>query len=277
MRYFVIILCSLFSLSAVAQSDSLAVAEPVQTVVLDSKLLWDSGNKDYIDGNYSSALERYTAIEQQGKYSARLYYNIGNCYFKLGNVGKSILYYNRALKAQPTMEDARENLRIAEAQTKDKIAVVPEFFLNRWMRSVRTMISCTVWSVLSISLFGLVALFVLLFLLGSRLVVRKSGFYGTIVALLLFIVATLFAASSRRDMLDSRGAVVISSAISVKSSPDKAATDMFVLHEGTKVTLLSEVDGWVELTIADGKKGWTEASHARSWPQNGAKIGYAHS
>lgn len=261
MRYFVIILCSLFSLSAVAQSDSLAVAEPVQTVVLDSKLLWDSGNKDYIDGNYTSALERYTAIEQQGKYSARLYYNIGNCYFKLGNVGKSILYYNRALKAQPTMEDARENLRIAEAQTKDKIAVVPEFFLNRWMRSVRTMISCTVWSVLSISLFGLVALFVLLFLLGSRLVVRKSGFYGTIVALLLFIVVTLFAASSRRDMLDSRGAVVISSAISVKGSPDKAATDMFVLHEGTKVTLLSEVDGWVELTIADGKKGWTEASH----------------
>ena len=53
----------------------------------------------------------------------------------------------------------------------------------------------------------------------------------------------------------------MSSAISVKSSPDRAATDIFVIHEGTKVTISSEVDGWCEVTIADGKKGWTESSH----------------
>jgi SH3-like domain-containing protein len=62
-------------------------------------------------------------------------------------------------------------------------------------------------------------------------------------------------------MLNREGAIVMSSAISVKSSPDSDATDLFVLHEGTKVVISSEVDGWAEITIADGKKGWTELSH----------------
>ena len=103
--------------------------------------------------------------------------------------------------------------------------------------------------------------FGLIFLLGSQIQVRKSGFYGAVVALLLFVVVTIFAVSARRDILDRSAAIVMSSAISVKSSPDRAATDIFVIHEGTKVTISSEVDGWCEVTIADGKKGWTESSH----------------
>ena len=57
-------------------------------------------------------------------------------------------------------------------------------------------------------------------------------------------------------MLSHDEAIVMASAISVKSSPDRSATDLFVLHEGTKVHILSEVDEWCEISIADGKKGW---------------------
>lgn len=60
-------------------------------------------------------------------------------------------------------------------------------------------------------------------------------------------------------MLRREQAVVMSSAISVKSSPDRSATDLFVLHEGTKVRIATEIDGWYEIVIADGKKGWTES------------------
>ena len=186
---------------------------------------------------------------------------MGNAYFKGGNLGKAILYYNRALVASPTMDDARYNLEIAEAQTMDKIAVVPQFFLKRWMRSLRSAMSCTAWSVISLVLLAFAFALLLIFLLGSRLPVRKIGFYGTIISALLFVATTAFAISARNTILNREQAIVMSSAISVKASPDSDATDLFVLHEGTKVTITSEVEGWSEITIADGKKGWTEMSH----------------
>ena len=191
----------------------------------------------------------------------KLYYNLANAYFKTGAIGKSILYYNKALRIAPSQEDIRHNLAIAEAQTKDRIAVIPEFFLNRWLRTMRNSMSCTSWSVLSLVAFGLLLAFALLFLLASRLRWRKAGFYGALCAFVLFVAMTSFAVSSRNDMLIHDEAIVMGTAISVKSSPDRSATDLFVLHEGTKVKLLSEVDEWCEVVIADGKKGWTLKSN----------------
>lgn len=219
---------------------------------------WESGNKAYIDGDYQKAIEEYTAIIDGGEYSMKLYYNLANAYFKMGANGKAILYYNKALRIAPSQEDIRHNLAIAEAQTKDRIAVIPEFFLNSWLRMVRNSMSCMAWSILSLVAFGVLLAFALLFLLASRLRWRKLGFYGALCAFMLFVATTSFAVSSRNDMLSHNEAIVMGSAISVKSSPDRSATDLFVLHEGTKVKVLTEVDEWVEVAIADGKKGWTE-------------------
>ena len=222
---------------------------------------WEAGNKAYIEGNYDKAIEEYHAILEGGEYSMKLYYDLANAYFKVGAIGKSILYYNKALRIAPSQEDIRHNLAIAEAQTKDRITAIPEFFLNRWLRMVRNSMSCTAWSVLSLVVFGVLLAFVLLFLLASRLCWRKMGFYGALCALLLFVTLTSFAVSARNDMLLHDEAIVMGTAISVKSSPDNSATDLFVLHEGTKVKVLSEVDEWCEVVIADGKKGWTLKSN----------------
>ena len=220
---------------------------------------WDVGNKAYIDGDYERAVEEYSAILAGGEYSDKLYYNLANAYFKLGKTGKAILYYNKALRIAPAEEDIRHNLAIAESQTKDRITVIPEFFLNRWLRIVRNSMSCSAWSILSLLLFAISLAFGLLFLLASRIRWRKLGFYCSLCGALLFVATTLFALSSRNDMLAHDEAIVLSSAISVKSSPDNSATDLFVLHEGTKVRILSEIDEWSEVSIADGKKGWTES------------------
>lgn len=222
---------------------------------------WEVGNKAYIEGNYDKAIEEYTAILDGGEYSMKLYYNLANAYFKTGAMGKAILYYNKALRIAPSQEDIRHNLALAEAQTKDRIAVIPEFFLNRWLRTMRNSMSCTAWSVLSLVWLGVMLAFGLLFLLASRIRWRKMGFYGALCAFMLFVATTSFAVSSRNDMLSHSEAIVMGTAISVKSSPDRSATDLFVLHEGTKVKVLTEVDEWVEVVIADGKKGWTLRSN----------------
>ena len=241
----ILIYTALLFVSVVAQA-----AEPA------SLERWDAGNKAYIEGNYEKAIEEYSAIIAGGEYSMKLYYNLANAYFKQGEIGKSILYYNKALRIAPASDDIRHNLAIAESQTKDMIAVIPEFFLNRWLRIARNSMSCMAWSVLSLLSFALVLVFALLFLLASRIRLRKTGFYCAMCAALLFVATTIFAISSRNDMLSHDEAIVMASAISVKSSPDRSATDLFVLHEGTKVHILSEMDEWCEVVIADGKKGW---------------------
>ena len=112
---------------------------------------------------------------------------------------------------------------------------------------------------LALALLAALGLF-LLYLLAQRLPLRKAGFYGTLVAFLLFVVTTWFAAGERHEILDDTQAVVMTASTAVKSSPDKSSTDLFVLHEGTKVTVTDRLDDWCEVVIADGKKGWLERS-----------------
>jgi hypothetical protein len=100
----------------------------------------------------------------------------------------------------------------------------------------------------------------LLFVLAQRLPLRKVGFYGMLVAALLFFATTWFAAVERRVILDREQAVVMTSTASVKSSPDRSASDLFVLHEGTTLRVVGTLDDWSEVVIADGKKGWLESA-----------------
>lgn len=220
--------------------------------------LWDRANTAYVNGDFHAATTSYEEILARGLSSVKLYYNLGNSCFKEGRLGEAILYYRRALRMAPGNDDIRYNLEVAESRTKDNIEQIPEFFLTQWLRSVRHMMSCTAWSLLSlVALVCALGLF-LVYLLARRLSWRKGGFYGTMVAVLLFIVTTSFAMGERREMLDRTQAVVMSLSTAVKSSPDRSATDLFVLHEGTLVEITGRLEGWCEITIADGKKGWLE-------------------
>lgn len=245
------------------RSEEYAVREqlPMGEVQSDKEqvlALWDEANTAYLNGDYRGAVEVYEQILDRGLFSAKLYYNLANAHFKAGDIGPSILYYNRALRLQPGDEDVRYNLAVAELQTRDRIDVIPEFFVVTWLRTLRHTMGCTAWSVLSLGLLGVMLGLLLLYLLASRIGVRKIGFYGTLTAFVLMVCAAWFAALERREILRNDEAIVMVSASAVKSSPDHAATDLFVLHEGTKVTVSAEVDDWREITLSDGKKGWIE-------------------
>ena len=220
--------------------------------------LWDRANTAYINGDYRTAAETYERLLAQGLVSVKLCYNLANAYFKSDRPGKAILYYRRALRLAPGNGDIRYNLSVAEARTKDNIERIPEFFAVTWLRGIRQTMGCTAWTVLSLLLLSGGLAFLLLFLLAQRLSWRKTGFYGTLVAMLLFVVATLFAAAERRSMLDRTEAVVMPASAAVKSSPDNSATDLFLLHEGTVVKVTDRLDDWCEIVIDDGKKGWIE-------------------
>lgn len=260
---------------AFAQSDSTQRAEAAAEVLLPAdtaaaatdpvsgpvpaEALWDRANTAYINGDYHAAMEFYEELVARGLGSAKLYYNLGNAYFKDGLTGRAILYYHKALRLAPGNDDIRYNLSVAEARAKDRIEAIPDFFLTEWIRAVRRTMSCTAWSVFSLAALVLTLGLFLIYLLAQRLSLRKGGFYGTILAGVLFVLTTCFAAGERREMLDDSHAVVMAASTAVKSSPDKSSTDLFVLHEGTLVSITNRLEGWCEITIADGKKGWLEA------------------
>lgn len=220
--------------------------------------LWQMANTAYNAGNYAQAEECYTRIVEQGLHSAALYYNLANAHFKQDELGKAMLYYNRALRLRPNDEDIRHNLEYAEQSTKDSIEEIPEFFLKTWIKSLRGALSCTAWSILSLLMLVAALVCGLLYLLAQRLSLRKIGFYLMTVTALLFVVTTAFAWSERNMLIERSEAIIMNSAVSIKSSPDRSATELFVLHEGTKVTIGETIDGWAEVRIADGRKGWIE-------------------
>lgn len=219
---------------------------------------WEEANQLYIDGKFAEALAIYKQLTEQGFASAALFYNAANAYYRTGDIGHSILYYHRALRIAPSWDDARYNLEIAERSCKDNIKAVPEILLVRTMHAIRDSLSGLMWCIISIIMFANMLIGALMFFVGQRYGIRRTGFYLAIVSFVLTVVTTAFAASARNVELSRSEAIVIGKAISVKSSPDKAATDVFVLHEGTKVMVESEIDGWCEITIANGNKGWTQ-------------------
>ncbi len=255
-KIFILITALAATLSAVAQEDSVATATAAPT--LGNEQIWDEANTAYVNANYPRAIELYHSIEDQGLASAKLYYNMGNAYFKTDDMGHAILYYNKALRLSPGDQDIRYNLDVANSYTKDRIQVVPELFLTRWIRSVRQTISGNAWAVLSLVFFAVMLVAVMAYMLVNSLLFRKIGFFATIVSLLLFVITTSFAVTERRHATSPTEAIVMRASVSVKAAPEKNSTDMFVLHEGTKVRVGNSVGGWIEVTIADGNKGWLE-------------------
>ena len=226
----------------------------------DADKIWDDANTAYINADYVAAIDGYEKLLDSGLESNWLYLNLGNAYFKRGMNGKAILNYNRALKLAPSDDDIRYNLSIAEARTQDRIESVPVFFVKRWIVSLGRSVGSNTWAVLSLVFFALMLFCTGVYLLLRRVSFQKAGFCGALVSLLLFVVSVAYASAGRKARLHPDEAVVMSSAAPVKSSPDASSTDIFVLHEGTKVGVRNSLGDWREIVIADGNKGWIQAS-----------------
>lgn len=238
---------------------SLGTSMNIQAKDLDS--LWTAGVQAYTDGKFSDASAAWTSIEESGQKSAKLYYNLGNAWFKQGNYPKAILNYERALRLDPSYSDARYNLEFTSNFVQDKIEPVPEFILKSVARKVCYVMGSNAWAVIFLVLLAAALVMGLLFLLGSSVGKRRAGFYCGIVLLLLSAGALSFSIWQKSDSVKTDTAIVMSPVSSVKSSPSSGSSkDLFVIHEGTKVTILDEVGSWKNIALADGRQGWIPAS-----------------
>ena len=214
------------------------------------------GDEAYGKGNYQQAINDYEQLLKQGV-SAEVYYNLGNAYYRSENITKAIINYERALLLSPGDEDIRFNLQLARSKTIDKITPESEMFFVTWYRSLVNMTSVDGWAYIAlVSLLAALCL-ALVYLFASKVWFRKIGFFAGILMVVLFIVSNIFAYHQRRILDNRTSAIVIAPSVNVKTTPEAAAKDAFLIHEGTKVEITDDsMNDWKCIHLANGKEGW---------------------
>lgn len=236
----------------------LPIAAQAQTAYPDS--LWQAGVAAYSAGDFQTAVQDWEGVRATGLMSRELYYNLGNAYFKTGEMGPAILWYERALRLDPSDPDVRYNLEYARNLTQDKIDEVPEIFFEQWGHALCYLLPSNTWAVLAVVFFGLTVALVLLFLLGRTAGQRRLGFFCAIATFILAFLGWDFAQWQRTEARRQDLAIVMRPVVSVKSSPSAdSAKDLFILHEGTRVKILDNVGGFSNVELADGRQGWLPA------------------
>lgn len=214
----------------------------------------------YREGKYQEAADEYNRVLTTGKESAGLYYNLGNCYYKLGENTEAILNYERALLLDPSDSEAKYNLGVARKAVVDKIDALPEFFVVRWYKSFVSGFSADQWGYISVGLFIMVLLMTALFFYSSVLWIKKTGFVVGICMLFLTLASGVFAVKQNDRVKNRDYAIVMTPSVKVKGAPDSSGTDLFVIHEGLKVRVIGMLGEWYNIRLADGNEGWLAKS-----------------
>ena len=226
----------------------------------DVSSLWEKAGEAFAAGQWQNALNCYQMIEGEGLVSDDLYYNIGNTFLKLQDNAHAILYYERALKLNPSHADAAHNLEIVRQMTLDKIDEVPDFILVSWFHNLRQGLSANAWAWITLGLLLLAGILLTVFRSGAPRSLRKVSFILSCIVLVLAIFTFIFSLQQKRAVTRQDSAIVTAPVCSVKSSPAEGGKTVFVLHEGTKVRLLDDVGDWARIEIADGRQGWAQGS-----------------
>ena len=215
----------------------------------------------YTNNDFVKAAELYESIlENQGE-SADIYYNLGNSYYKMDNIAKAILNYERALLLNPGDSDIRFNLELAQSKTVDKVIPMSEIFFVTWIKSLTNSMSEKGWALIGIVTFILVLAALSLYFFGKKIILKKIGFISAVFLLVICVIANLCASTQKKKIMKHDYAIIMAPSITVKSTPNDKGTDLFILHEGHKVMIKDDtMKEWKEIQLEDGNAGWVPAS-----------------
>lgn len=220
--------------------------------------LFNEANEKYKKGKYKDAIKFYESVLAKDIKNGYIYFNLGNAYFKAEMLGKSILNYERAKIYMPSDPDMAFNLMFANSRKVDRIQK-PQY-------NPFTKIILFFYNLFKINALFRVIYFLLLILITSliarwfyknidfQMINNKIFNYGGIIFLILLFILII----KINEVKSSIHAVILLQEIKVKSGPSADYTDIFTLHEGTKVKIRKETDPWILITLPNGFSGWVE-------------------
>lgn len=228
------------------------------STVVYSKAMADSA---YATADYATAIYIYEQLLATEGEAASVYYNLGNAYYKSGNIARSILNYERALLLDPSNGDTQFNLELARSKAVDKNAVVSELFFVRWFRSFASILPVDGWAKCGILCFIILILCLALFIFNKKSKTKKIIFIFALLSLVCTVLANLIASNQKDRLVYRESAIIMEPSVTVRSTPSTSGTELFILHEGKKITIKDDsMKDWKEIEIEDGNIGWLPAS-----------------
>lgn len=221
-----------------------------------SEALFKKATAAYNDGEYKEAVELYDSILENGQHSAALYFNLGNAHYKLNEIALSIYYYEKALLLKPKDPEILNNLGYAQNMTLDAIDTMPETGLSKIYKTVTNKLSFDQWAYMGVIFMFLFVLLYILFYYFQYSSRKRWAFIGSMISLFISIIAVAFGFVQYNDFSQDQPAIVFADEIEIKAEPNAKSDQVFILHAGTKVNVLDQLNDWKKIKIADGKTGW---------------------
>lgn len=233
------------------------------SAIVSAQGVFERGNAAYRKGDYQAAVDAYESILRSKKESPELYFNLGNAYYKMHRVAPAIYHYEKALLLHPDDRDIRENLEFARKLAIDDIRAVPKVGFAKMTSDLAGWFHYDSWAWIAV---GGAFVFLLLFIgyyFSSASLRKRLFFVGMFASLFVIGVACASAAFGRSVYRHDRPAIVFQEVAEVKAEPKADAQDAFVLHEGTKVHVLEELEGWKKIELPDESTGWIDSGAIR--------------
>lgn len=220
------------------------------------KDVFQKANEAYKNANYQLAIDSYESILKAKKHSAELYFNLGNCYFKINKIGPAIYHYEKALMLEPAFKDAKINLTLANQKKIDAIKEKPPVGVTAFFRKFTGIFHYDTWAIWSIvNLLLAVGCFAGFYMVHDSF--KKRLFFTGIFLGGVLMLVSLFAGFFEKNNIESQTfAIIYPEEISVKNEPLNQSAEAFKLHEGTKVSILETDNTWSKIYINDDLEGW---------------------
>lgn len=218
--------------------------------------LFEQGNALYEAGKYDSAAVVYEGILAADYRSPKVYYNLGNAYFKANMLPAAILNYERAKRLAPSDPDIEFNLALANERTTDAIEPLPQLFITRFWHNFLFSQSSDAWAVWCLLFFALACAALGLFLAAGKPAGKKAGAAFFVLFLTVSAVMWVSGWQAQKIQTASNQGVVFEPSVTVVSAPDADGTKLFVIHEGTALKVLETRGDWLRIKLRDGQVGW---------------------
>ena len=224
--------------------------------IAQNETLFAKATEVYNEGDYNKAIEYYLQILENGKHSAELYFNLGNCYYKLDKTGPSIYYYEKALLLNPDDREILNNLGYAQNARLDAFEKMPKTAMEKFYDSTVAILSFEGWAKTAVALTILFVLMYLAYYFFQEARQKRIAFVLSMVCIFGGIFALLFSYLQFERFKSDNPAIIYEQEVRVLSEPNKRSQEVFALHEGTKVNVIETLDEWKKIKISDGQTGW---------------------
>ncbi len=214
----------------------------------------------YKNKNYKGAIESYEMIVKQGVMSYKLFYNLGNAYYKNNEIGKAIYNYELANKLKPNNDDIIMNLRIANQKTIDKIESKENFFLGAIKTGLVNYFTTNGWAWLSIASLIVCLVLAFSFFVSGSVSIKRLSFFTAVFCFIVFISSMVLGFSALQSKQQISFAIITTRESKIHEEPSTTSNSKFSLHDGTKVSVIETNETWTNIKLENGNEGWVKTA-----------------